>query len=150
VGGLRFKLPPGGDVPPVTAAWRLGLSLEAFNDALPALVARGFPPADVTTGNYDLDAIDVWRRTRYPQLFPECADFKSPARDDDRIVGERLASARIQQRLEAFRRGDFDKKPRGGRSARATPSAANGATLADPRRGPNAPRIRIHPRSSGE
>jgi len=26
----RYKLPPGGDVPPVTAAHRIGLSLEAF------------------------------------------------------------------------------------------------------------------------
>jgi len=39
---LRFKLPPGGDVPPVTAARRMGLSLDAFRDALPELVARGF------------------------------------------------------------------------------------------------------------
>src|SRR5262245_15779662 len=67
---FRFKLPPGGDIPPVTAARRLGLSLDAFRDALPALVARGFPQADETTGNFDLDAIDVWRRTRNPHLFP--------------------------------------------------------------------------------
>ena len=33
---LRFKLPPGGDVPPVTAGRRLGLSLDAFNEALSA------------------------------------------------------------------------------------------------------------------
>src|SRR5258707_1068639 len=51
---LRFKLPPGGDVPPITAARRMGLSLDAFRDALPELVARGFPQADETTGNFDL------------------------------------------------------------------------------------------------
>jgi hypothetical protein len=31
---------------------------------------RGFPPADPTTGNYALDAIDVWRKTRHKRLFP--------------------------------------------------------------------------------
>jgi len=66
---LRFKLPPGGDVPPTTAARRMGLSLDAFRDALPELVARGFPRADETTGNFDLDAIDAWRRNRNPHLF---------------------------------------------------------------------------------
>jgi hypothetical protein len=75
----RFKLPPGGDVPPITAARRMGLSLEAFRDALPELVARGFPQADETTGNFDLDAIDVWRRTAIRIFFPTAwtlADFR--------------------------------------------------------------------------
>jgi hypothetical protein len=39
-------------VPPITAARRMGLSLDAFRDALPELVARGFPRADETTGNF--------------------------------------------------------------------------------------------------
>jgi hypothetical protein len=73
---LRFKLPPGGDVPPVTAARRMGLSLDAFRDALPELVARGFPQADETTGNFDLDAIDTWRRTRNPHLFSDRLDLR--------------------------------------------------------------------------
>src|SRR5215469_1312724 len=47
----------------------MGLSLDAFRDALPELVARGFPQADETTGNFDLDAIDAWRRNRNPHLF---------------------------------------------------------------------------------
>jgi hypothetical protein len=72
---LRFKLPPGGDVPPVTAARRMGLSLDAFRNALPELVARGFPRADETTGNFDLDAIDTWRCPRNPHLFPDCLDL---------------------------------------------------------------------------
>jgi hypothetical protein len=66
----RFKLPPVGDVPPVAAARRMGLSHDAFRDVLPDLVARGFPQPDETTGNFDLDAIDIWRRTRNPHLFP--------------------------------------------------------------------------------
>src|SRR5258706_15067655 len=66
---MRFKLPPGGDVPPVSAARRMGLSLDAFREALPELVSRGFPQADETTGNFDLDAIDAWRRARHPHHF---------------------------------------------------------------------------------
>ena len=87
---LRFKLPPGGDVPPVTAARRMGLSLDAFREALPELVARGFPQADETTGNFDLDAIDTWRRTRNPHLFPGYLDpsqnpLRSPVTATDAI-----------------------------------------------------------------
>jgi hypothetical protein len=66
---LRFKLPPGGDVPPITAARRMGLSLDAFRDALPELVARGFPQADETTGNFDLDA-DSLDLTGFPLRSP--------------------------------------------------------------------------------
>jgi hypothetical protein len=89
---LRFKLPPGGDVPPITAARRMGLSLDAFRDALPELVARGFPQADETTGNFDLDAIDVWRRTRNPHLFPDSLDLsENPLRSP--VTAPLLASA---------------------------------------------------------
>jgi len=48
----RLKLLPGGDVPPVTAARRMGLSLDAFSEALLELVSRGFPLAVETTGNF--------------------------------------------------------------------------------------------------
>jgi len=94
---LRFKLPPGGDVPPITAARRMGLSLDAFRDALPELVARGFPQADETTGNFDLDAIDVWRRTRNPHLFPDSLDLsenplRSPvtASDTSEVIRQKI------------------------------------------------------------
>src|SRR5436305_8505334 len=63
---MRFRLPPGGDCPPIAAARRLWLTLEAFHDILPALQERGFPQADPTTGNFDLEAIDAWRRSRNP------------------------------------------------------------------------------------
>ncbi len=66
---MRFKLPPGGDCPPIAAARRIWLTLEEFTVQLPALQQRGFPPPDPTTGNFDLDAIDAWRRLRHPQLF---------------------------------------------------------------------------------
>ena len=74
---MRFKLPPGGDVPPVTAARRMGLSLDAFREVLPKLVSRGFPQADETTGNFDLDAIDAWRHGRHPHLFPDCLNLSN-------------------------------------------------------------------------
>jgi hypothetical protein len=92
---LRFKLPPGGDVPPVVAARRIGLCLEAFREKLPFLVARGFPAADATTGNFDLDAIDKWRRARYPHLFTDC-DLTLPAtaRNAKDVVRERIAGLR--------------------------------------------------------
>lgn len=86
---LRFKLPPGGDVPPAVAARRLGLSLTQFEAALPDLQQRDppFPPADPTTGNFDLDAIDAWRKARYPQLF-----LTSPqtARNAQTVVKDRM------------------------------------------------------------
>ncbi len=57
---VRFKLPPGGDVPPVTAARRMGLTLEDLEEALPELLARDFPAPDPTTGNFHLEAIEKW------------------------------------------------------------------------------------------
>jgi hypothetical protein len=65
---LRFHVNPR-DVPPSVAARILGLSLEAFTERLPALLNRKFPPADPTTGNYDLKAIEQWQNSRHPQLF---------------------------------------------------------------------------------
>src|SRR5260370_8377274 len=49
---MRFKLPPGGDVPPVTAARRMRLSLDAFREALPELSSPGFPHPDTTPANF--------------------------------------------------------------------------------------------------
>jgi hypothetical protein len=91
---LRFKLPPGGDVPPLTAARRVGLSLDEFRLALPGLLARGFPPPDETTGNFDLDAIDAWRKLRYPHLFPAPLTLAPAARDAKDVVPQRLARLR--------------------------------------------------------
>jgi|GraSoiStandDraft_16_1057320.scaffolds.fasta_scaffold1467652_2 hypothetical protein len=65
---MRFRVMPG-DVPPEFAARRLGLSLGEFQERLPALLQRGFPPADETTGHYCLEAIDQWRLRRFPALF---------------------------------------------------------------------------------
>src|SRR5258708_40278618 len=96
---LRFKLPPR-DVPPVTAARHMGMTLEAFHAALPMLLGRGFPPPDETTGNFDVVAIDTWCNTRNPQLFPPevfSKDRLTPlatARDAKDVVSERVARLR--------------------------------------------------------
>lgn len=66
---MRFSVEPR-DVPPEIAARRLGLTLDQFHEKLPALLQRGFPAADATTGNYCLEAIDQWRMRRFPHLFP--------------------------------------------------------------------------------
>jgi len=65
---MRFRIEPR-DVPPELAARRLGLSLDEFREKLSALLQRGFPAPDETTGRYCLEAIDQWRLRRFPQLF---------------------------------------------------------------------------------
>ncbi len=87
----RFRVQPG-DVPASLAATRMGMTTEAFTTALPNLVARGFPKADPDTGNFDLDAIDVWRRSRHPHLFNAAASFG--ARDAGSVVKDRLEAMR--------------------------------------------------------
>jgi hypothetical protein len=64
VASPRFHVEPG-DVPADVAARRLGLGVTAFKEALPDLYRRGFPAPDPTTGNFDLQAIDEWRRSRH-------------------------------------------------------------------------------------
>jgi hypothetical protein len=79
---MRFRLPPGGDVPAATVARRLALTEAEFLAALPDLLCRDFPPADPTTGRYDLDAIDEWRKGRHKTVNsgPKDARTVSPAR----------------------------------------------------------------------
>ena len=64
---LRYRVDPG-DVPSAKIARRLHLSEAEFQAKLPDLIKRGFPEPDPTTGMYDLDAVDAWRRARYPRL----------------------------------------------------------------------------------
>ncbi len=88
---MRFRVEPG-DVPAEVAARRLGLSLAQFTEVLPRLLGRGVPPPDPDTGNYDLEAIDAWRRLRNPRLFNLTT---MPLAHDARAVGpERLARMR--------------------------------------------------------
>lgn len=83
----RFHIDPG-DVPAVVAARRLGLSVAQFEAMRAELEARGFPKPDPTTGNWDLDAIDEWRRRRHPGLFLTTPERPRDARTvnfDERI-----------------------------------------------------------------
>src|SRR5262245_19587124 len=61
---IRFPVAPR-DVPAEKAARRLHLTLADFGAKLPALLARGFPQPDPTTGMFDLTAIDEWMTARH-------------------------------------------------------------------------------------
>ena len=87
---LRSSVEPR-DVPAEKAARRLHLSASEFGNLLPQLVQRGFPEADPTTGMYDLDAIDAWRRSRHPHLF---LTMPQQARDARTVVDARLGGLR--------------------------------------------------------
>ncbi|WP_309086422.1 hypothetical protein [Chelativorans sp.] len=82
---LRFRVDPR-DVPPEKAARRLGLTLDRFQELLPRLLSRGFPPSDPDTGNFDLDAIDEWRAARHNRLLP---GMQNPAHSTG-LVASRL------------------------------------------------------------
>lgn len=71
----------------------MGMTLERFVEALPNLVARGFPPADPDTGNFDLSAIDRWADARHPHLFGGAAASMG-ARDARTCVPDRIAAMR--------------------------------------------------------
>jgi hypothetical protein len=89
---MRFRVEPR-DVPPEYAARRLGLKYpDEFEKKLPNLIARGFPPADTDTGNYDLDAIDRWRMARHPHLYGD--EHAMQARDASTVAADRIAKLR--------------------------------------------------------
>jgi hypothetical protein len=100
---IRFRVDPG-DVPAEKAARRLCLTEAQFLERLPQLLLRGFPAADPTTGMYDLDAIDAWRRQRHSQLFDRdglttaavADNHRQPAKIDN--VGERFREAQERRR----------------------------------------------------
>lgn len=87
---IRHHITPG-DGPADVAARRMGLTAAQFAAALPDLRRRGFPAADATTGLYDLDAIDAWRKRRHPHLYAVPAPAAVNARA---VVGERLNALR--------------------------------------------------------
>jgi hypothetical protein len=87
---MRFRVEPR-DVPLEVAARRLGKTRAELEVALPDLLARGFPQADPTTGNFDLAAIDRWCDARHPHLF---GGGLMQARDARDVVRDRLAKLR--------------------------------------------------------
>lgn len=92
---VRFRVDPG-DVPAEKAARRLHLTLSQFNEMLPELLARGFPPADVTTGMFDLEEIDRWRARRHAPAQSPPSLPKEPKPD----LVERLLVAQRRQAEE--------------------------------------------------
>ncbi len=80
---MRFRAEPR-DVPAHVMARRMGLSEAQFRECLPALLARGIPPADPTTGHFDLKAADDWMDRRHG-LTTALA-----ARDASAVVADRL------------------------------------------------------------
>jgi hypothetical protein len=72
----------------------MGMTIEAFTAALPNLVSRGFPKADPDTGNFDLDAIDAWRRLRHSHLYSGLQASEMGARDASSVVQDRIAAQR--------------------------------------------------------
>lgn len=87
---LRYHIRPR-DAPADVAGRLLGLTEAKFADVLPALLARGFPQPDPTTGLFDLDAIEEWRRQRHPHLFLTATE---KARDARAVVGDRIRKLR--------------------------------------------------------
>jgi hypothetical protein len=95
---IRFRVDPR-DVPAEKAARRLHISINRFNELLPRLLQRGFPPADPDTGNFDLDAIDHWRKLRNPHLFglTPVAAAPQPVTDRAPSPGERFVAFQAEQ-----------------------------------------------------
>lgn len=71
----------------------LNLSEADMRAKLAALVARGFPQPDDTTGMIDLDAVVQWRRLRHPSLFGLMNHQPSP-QGGSLAVAERLRRMR--------------------------------------------------------
>lgn len=97
---VRFSVNPG-DVSPAKVARRLHLTRQAFEDLKTKLFARGFPRPDPDTGNYDLEAVDRWRKLRpgIRHLFPELTDVAAPP-DPEPLsnMGERFREAQKRGR----------------------------------------------------
>ena len=87
---MRFRVEPR-DVPPEQAARRLGKTFAEFDEALPRLLARGFPAPDPDTGNFDIHAIDRWCDCRHTHLF---GGSTMQARDASAVAHDRIASMR--------------------------------------------------------
>lgn len=95
---IRHRVDPG-DVPPEKAARRLHLTLEQFREKLPALLERKFPPPDPDTGNFDLDAIDLWRKRRNASLYGLTPlDPAEQPKVAPLSMGDRFAKAKIGER----------------------------------------------------
>lgn len=96
---VRFRMDPAY-APADKIARRLCLTEAQFASCARKLYARGFPLPDETTGMYDIEAVDRWRKRQRPDLYPEltptqpAADIARPRTD----WGARFAEAEERQR----------------------------------------------------
>jgi len=88
---IRFRVDPR-DVPADKAARKLHLTLTEFEQKLPELLARGFPPPDATTGMFDLVAVDEWMWSRHNSLATHAAKAELGPRNAQDVFSKRLAS----------------------------------------------------------
>ncbi len=91
---IRYRVDPR-DVPSEKAARRLHLTLARFNELLPNLIKRRFPEPDPDTGMFDLDAIDLWRKSRHrsAQSLSSVEQDTQPSRPARRF-GEKLSGGK--------------------------------------------------------
>jgi len=97
---VRYPVSPA-DIPPEKVARRLHLTPAGFDELKLRLFARGFPRPDRDTGNYDLEAVDRWRKLRPENrhLFPELTAGGTTADSaPGRSMGERFREAKERKR----------------------------------------------------
>jgi hypothetical protein len=77
------------DLTPSEVAAALGYdSARAFSERMGDYLKRGFPAADPMTGRFDPEAVERWRRSRAPHLFPELTSAPA-ARNAEALAAER-------------------------------------------------------------
>jgi hypothetical protein len=94
---IRYRVDPG-DIPEEKAARRLGLSVDQFREKLPRLLLRQFPKPDPDTGLFDLDAIDLWRRSRNPVLYGLTPLQPDHQPESSQSMGDRFVEAKERRR----------------------------------------------------
>lgn len=82
-----------GDGTLADAGRLMNISEADMRAKLAALIARGFPQPDDTTGMIDLDAVVQWRRLRNPSLFGLNSD-QPGAQGAGSVIADRLRRMR--------------------------------------------------------
>lgn len=92
---IRFRVDPAY-APAEKIARRLCLTEPQFDACRVRLFARGFPQPDETTGMYDLEAVDRWRKRQRPDLYPELtlASVGNEKESLRKSMGERFVEAK--------------------------------------------------------
>lgn len=96
---IRFKLDPAY-APPEKIARLLSLTIGQFDGCKARLYARGFPVPDETTGMYDIEAVERWRKRQRPDLYPELTISATPLDKGPprKSMGDRFVEAQERRR----------------------------------------------------